>query len=144
MPRQGKGQKMQTATGQQYGQAQQQEEAQRVVPLPEMPSPRLSADPSQRPGAAAFARRSERPNESVTTRGGATQSVMSQAQSQQQRQRAMNMLLMLEPLASRPGADIKLQNTVRRLKRFVGNMADIVNENPEQLMKDAATLTEEP
>lgn len=52
MPRKGKGQKVQTATGQQYGQAKMQEEAQDVVPLPQMPAP-----PRVKPGEAGPLRR---------------------------------------------------------------------------------------
>ena len=53
MPRKGKGQKVQTATGQQYGQAKMQEESQGVVALPEMEEPQI---PTMRPGESAFNR----------------------------------------------------------------------------------------
>ena len=63
MPRKGKGQKVQTATGQQYGQAKMQEEAQDVVPLPQMSPP-----PRVKPGEAGPLRRpTERPNEPLGT-----------------------------------------------------------------------------
>jgi hypothetical protein len=62
MPRKGKGQKVQTATGQQYGAAKEQEDMQRQAPLPEMPTMQR-AKPGQ---AGAFSRPTERPNELVT------------------------------------------------------------------------------
>lgn len=62
MPRRGKGQKIQTATGQQYGAASEQEEMQRQQPLPEMPAPT-----QVRPGdLGSPTRMTERPNEAVT------------------------------------------------------------------------------
>ena len=67
MPRRGKGQQAtRVATGQQYGQAKAQEEAQDMIPLPQMeqPSPATMA-----PGSMAFAGRSQMPNEPVTTTG---------------------------------------------------------------------------
>ncbi|MAL46961.1 hypothetical protein [Hyphomonas sp.] len=66
MPRHGKGQKVQTAQGQQYGQAKEQEEAQQIISLPQMqqPSPATMA-----PGSMAFAGRSQMPNEPVTAKG---------------------------------------------------------------------------
>ena len=67
MPRHGKGQKVQTATGQQYGQAKAQEEAQAVVPLPQMEQPGAA---TMAPGSMAFAGPSQMPNEPVTAMGG--------------------------------------------------------------------------
>lgn len=67
MPRRGRGQQAtRVATGQQYGQAQAQEQAQDMIPLPEMeqPSPATMA-----PGSMAFAGRSQMPNEPVTATG---------------------------------------------------------------------------
>jgi len=62
MPRKGKGQKVQTATGQQYGAAKEQQEMQEQAPLPEMPGLQRS-----KPGeAGAFNRATERPGELVT------------------------------------------------------------------------------
>ena len=62
MPRKGKGQKIQTATGQQYGAAKEQEEMQQQAPLPEMPAPT-----QVRPGdLGAPNRMTERPGEPVT------------------------------------------------------------------------------
>jgi hypothetical protein len=63
MPRKGKGQKVQAATGQQYGEAKAQEDAQAVVPLATMPTP-----PRARPAENGPLRRpSERPQEPIRT-----------------------------------------------------------------------------
>tara|TARA_R110002012_G_scaffold15542_1_gene61651 strand:+ start:365 stop:757 length:393 start_codon:yes stop_codon:yes gene_type:complete len=120
MPRRGKGQQAtQTATGQQYGQAQAQEEAQAAVPLPQMEQPQM------RPGAAPFARRSERPNEPVMS--AATPEQAKPMQSDEQRAKVMAYLPMLEEMASSPYASPHLRNTARRLKAFVGNTADFAD-----------------
>tara|TARA_R100000406_G_C3068098_1_gene113393 strand:+ start:274 stop:666 length:393 start_codon:yes stop_codon:yes gene_type:complete len=120
MPRRGRGQQAtQTATGQQYGQAQAQEEAQAVVPLPQMEQPRM------RPGAAPFARRSERPNESVMS--AATPEQAKPMRSDEQRAKVAAYLPMLEEMASSPYASPHLRNTARRLRSFVGNPADFAD-----------------
>jgi hypothetical protein len=63
MPRKGKGQKIQTASGQEYGAAKAQEDAQREMPLPEMP-PANQIPPGS---MGDLLRPSERPDEAVTT-----------------------------------------------------------------------------
>lgn len=68
MPRRGKGQQAtRVATGQQYGQAQAQQEAQDMIPLPEMEQP---GPATMAAGSMPFAGRSQRPNESVMATGG--------------------------------------------------------------------------
>ena len=67
MPRKGKGQKIQTAKGQEYGAATAQEEAQRNIPLPESIynlMPETSGIPPG--GMGDLLRPSERPNQAVT------------------------------------------------------------------------------
>lgn len=67
MPRRGRGQQaVQSASGQQYGQAKAQEDSQAVVPLPEMEQPRPA---TMAAGSMPFAGRSQRPNEPVMTQG---------------------------------------------------------------------------
>ena len=127
MPRRGQGQRVQTAQGQQYGQAKEQEEAQRIISLPQMEQPKM---PQQRPGAAAFARPSERPNEAVTAQIGERE--MQDAASPQRRFDAMRALIAMEPLASVPGASPHLRNTVRKLKAFVGDVNDFAAMNPDE------------
>lgn len=138
MPRRGKGQQAtRVATGQQYGQAKAQEEAQNTTPLPRMQQPR--------PGAMPLARRSQRPNESIMT--GASPAAAAPVNKDariQQRQRALRMLMYMEPIADRPGAGHEIRNTVRRLKRFVGDMTELVNEvDPRLMVRDAKFLEEE-
>ena len=125
MPRGGKGQKVQTAQGQQYGQAQKQEEAQRIISLPQMEQPSV---PRQRPGQMAVNRASDRPNETVTTQ--IDSAGMANVANPQRRFDAMRALVALEPLASVPGASPHLRNTVRRLKSFVGDVNDFASMNP--------------
>ena len=125
MPRGGKGQKVQTAHGQQYGQAQKQEEAQRIISLPQMEQPSV---PRQRPGQMPFNRASDRPNETVTTQ--IDSAGMASVANPQRRFDAMRALVALEPLASVPGASPHLRNTVRRLKSFVGDVNDFASMNP--------------
>lgn len=126
MPRRGQGQQaVRTAQGQQYGQAKAQEDAQAVVPLPEMEQPRPA---TMAPGSMPFAGRSQRPNESVMTPGSPPD--MAAAVSPQRRFDAMRALVALEPMASVPGASPHLRNTVRKLKAFVGNVDDFADMNP--------------
>jgi len=137
MPRRGQGQQAtRVASGQQYGQAQAQEQAQDMMPLPQMPQ--------VRPGGMPLNRRSQRPNEPIMT---SAQGVMpaNKDSRMQQRHRAMRMLLYMEPLADQPGASPELRNTVRRLKRFVGNVSELVNEtDPRLMVRKPEFLGEEP
>ena len=108
MPRKGKGQKVQTARGQQYGQAKMQEEAQDVVPLPQMPAP-----PRARPAEAGSLRRpTERPNEPLGT--------MAPPPPANQVTTDPNMirpyLPALETIASQPGASRQTKAFVSRLR----------------------------
>lgn len=114
------------AKGQEYGQAKAQEEAQAAVPLPQMAEPSVSR---QAPGAAPFARPSERPNEPV----GAMANVQSQRNmpGQEQRFKAMTLLSQLEPVASAPYASPHLRNTVRKLKLFVGDTSELTNDGDQ-------------
>ena len=65
MPRRGQGQQpTKVASGQQYGQAKAQEEAQAMTPLPSMQQPTRAL---VKPGQSKFTRPTERPNESVMT-----------------------------------------------------------------------------
>lgn len=125
MPRKGQGQKVQTAQGQQYGQAKEQEEAQRIISLPQMEQPTV---PKQTPGGMPFSRASERPNEAVTAQMGPQE--IANVASPQRRFDAMRALVALEPMASVPGASPHLRNTVRRLKSFVGDVNDFAAMNP--------------
>ena len=87
MPRKGKGQKIQTATGQQYGAAKEQEEMQQQAPLPEMPAPARV-----RPGDLG-------PAEPVTT---AAPQQMMQAPEPQTSEKIARILPTILPLANSP------------------------------------------
>ena len=125
MPRKGKGQKTQTATGQQYGQAKMQEESQGVVALPEMEEPQI---PTMRPGESAFNRPTERPDEPICTSGSPNQPVAPEI-TIERRMRIMAALPALEAMASEPFANPKLRNTVRKMRAFVGNTEDFINKD---------------
>lgn len=125
MPRKGKGQKTQTATGQQYGQAKMQEESQGVVALPEMEEPQM---PTMRPGESAFNRPTERPTEAIATQG-MPNAQMSPEITIERRMRIMAALPALESLASEPYANPKLRNAVRKMRAFVGNTEDFINRD---------------
>ena len=125
MPRKGKGQKVQTATGQQYGQAKMQEESQGVVALPEIEEPQI---PTMRPGESAFNRPTERPAEPISTAGLPNQPVAPEI-TIERRMRIMAALPALEAMASEPFANPKLRNTVRKMRAFVGNTEDFINKD---------------
>ena len=99
MPRKGKGQKVQTATGQQYGQAKAQEEAQNVVALAEMPAPprRPSERPQEPIGATVM------PAPPSVIQGVDVEVLKSQ-------------LPALEAIASQPGASSQTRAFVRQLR----------------------------
>ncbi len=102
MPRRGRGQKIQTATGQEYGAAKEQEEMQQQAPLPEMPAP------SQvRPGEMGSpTRMTERPGEPVTAQAPPQNGPIPEAQTSEKLARIIPTLL---PLANSPyvGDDTK-------------------------------------
>lgn len=116
MPRKGMGQKVQTATGQQYGQAKEQEEAQKLIPLPQNP------DPAMRPGGLPFARPTERPME--TGRGSTDVPDMSIPMQETERMKILSILPVLSEIASLPDASPHLRNTIRVMRRQVGNVED--------------------
>ncbi len=95
MPRKGKGQKVQTATGQQYGAAAEQEAMQQQQPLPQMPAPN-----QVRPGELGSpTRMTERATEPVTT---AANQQMMPAPEPQTSEKLARVLPTLLPLANSP------------------------------------------
>ena len=119
MPRKGMGQKVQTATGQEYGQAKMQEEAQETIPLPE-----IQQLPSMRPGEAAFNRPTERPMESIDTPGNLGD-MQSPEDLRQRKLKVLNFIPMMEQMSSQPSANPKFRNAVRQMKSFVGDMEEL-------------------
>jgi hypothetical protein len=115
------GQKVQAATGQQYGAVKAQEEAQKLVALPQMDA--VVPAPGPRPGEMPLMRRSERPAEPVTA--SAEPMGMQKMVDPQRRQRVLAALPLLEQAASQPGASPEMMNTVRKMKNFVGNVSEL-------------------
>ena len=113
-------------TGQQYGEAGRQLEAQRAVPLPNAAgaaaarpaSPAAPAAPP--PGAMPFDRATERPNEPLTAGLPMGPGVGPEALGPMGEQRDMlvwkQYLPMLEHLASQPGSTTTTRQFVRRLR----------------------------
>ncbi len=125
MPRKGKGQKVQTATGQEYGQAKMQEEAQETIPLPE-----IQQMPSMRPGEAAFNRPTERPMEPIDTPGNLGD-MQSPEDLRQRKLKVLNFIPMMEQLSSQPYANPKFRNAVRQMKSFVGDMEELYQDEDQ-------------
>tara|TARA_R100000329_G_C7578105_1_gene204805 strand:+ start:23 stop:397 length:375 start_codon:yes stop_codon:yes gene_type:complete len=124
MPRKGKGQKIQTATNQEYGQALAQEKAQGVVPLPQMETPQM---PVMRPGEMQFNRPTERPNESVK-QPASNMNANRPAYTERQRRKIANLVPFLERVASDYDAPVRLRNVVRDLQKSAGPLDDLLGE----------------
>lgn len=127
MPRKGKGQKAKTVTGQQYGKAKKQREAQNVIPLPKGAAPAGSPS-SPRPGQIPFIAPSARPSEPVTT-AGSLQHQTGMVE-EERRFRAAMLLPVLSEMASQPDASPHLRNSVRKLKAFVGDPSLFADRTP--------------
>ena len=128
MPRTGKGQKIATATGQEYGQAKAQADAQSAVPIAAAPPTLGAANPlPAAPGAAAFNRPTERPNEPGTVSG--TVRLPSKDDTARRYKAAMQ-LPIIESMASQPGAPPHLRNSVRKLKAFIGDVSEFADRKP--------------
>ena len=125
MPRKGMGQKVQTATGQEYGQAKMQEEAQETIPLPE-----IQQMPSMRPGEAAFNRPTERPMESIDTPGNLGD-MQSPEDLRQRKLKVLNFIPMMEQMSSQPYANPKFRNAVRQMNSFVGDMEELYQDEDQ-------------
>lgn len=124
MPRSGKGQKVQAAAGQEYGQAKAQLDSQAVVPIAAQPT----APVTPGPGAQPFNRPTERPNEAGTATGPVT--LPPKADDRERRFRAAMQLPIIEAMASRRGAPPHLRNSVRKLKAFIGDVSEFQDRKP--------------
>ena len=107
MPRKGAGQKIQTAQNQQYGEVTQQEEAQRVMPLPQMAQ-------FPKPGEVGeFTRPTERPGESIMTPGvGLPPRVPSMVSNEA----VAAMTPLMEMVASQPFASRETKKLLRQIR----------------------------
>jgi hypothetical protein len=108
MPRKGKGQAVRTASGQEYGEAKAQQEAQEVVALPRN---------VMRPGEMKFNRPSELPNQSIMATAPNPQMTTPKDEFRQQKVAAM--LPVMEALASMPNSDPAMRNMLRVLRGMV-------------------------
>jgi len=107
MPRKGQGQKIQTATVQQYGEATQQEESQRAMPLP-----RMAQFPT--PGEVGpITRPTERPDEDLLTPGGG---LPPRAPSSVSNEAMAALTPLLEMVASQPFASAETKKLWRQLQ----------------------------
>lgn len=119
MPRKGKGmQAAQTASGQQYGQAKAQEEAQRMTPLPKMEQPRPA---TVMPGQSPFAGPSKYPNRDISTASSLPNPVMNQPEDEMAQAKAASLIPVLEAVASLPGASASARNLARIARQQLGN-----------------------
>jgi len=108
-------QPIRTATGQEYGQVQQQQESQRAIPLPKM-----------RPGdQGGLLRGSERPNESIMQPPGSKVAIPAQkvGSSDYNRKLAVMMPYLLEE-ASKPTASPQTRFIVNQLSLMVAPLED--------------------
>ena len=120
MPRKGKGQKIETASGQTYGKRAEQEEAQKAIPLPTAPK-------MQPGGAGPLARPSDRPRQPLTTGApvgpGAGPEVNARPPAVRAKEalspRLLAALPLLEDLAALPGASAELRRIVRNTRGAV-------------------------
>jgi len=120
MPRTGKGQKIQTATNQQYGKVKEQREAQEVVPLPMMAEPPIA---TMKAGASPFGRPSERPTEAVT----APQVTERQKAplSEERKFQILMSLPALEKMASQRDSSYELRQMVREMRVAIGPIEEL-------------------
>lgn len=124
MPRRGKGQQaMQTASGQGYGEAKAQEEAQTIVPLPQN---------VMRPGESRFNRPTELPNQPIGTQ--ASTPPLNVAKDEYQQAKAASVLPVLEAMASMPHADPALRNMARVVRGMVGDASKV--GTPVRIIED--------
>jgi hypothetical protein len=115
MPRRGKGQQAtQTASGQAYGEAKAQEEAQAAVPLPQN---------VMKPGELRFNRPTELPNQSILAE--ASNPSMNVPKDEYRQAKAASVLPVLEAMASMPHADPAIRNLARVVRSMVGDASEV-------------------
>lgn len=132
MPRRGRGQPPQAASGQTYGERQQRERAQEVQPVPDdqqrFARALQAAQQMESGDGGALRRPSERPDEPITAglgigAGPGPEAVPGVETPTRDRDPSVvhfaSHLPMLEMLASRPGSSTTMRNLVRRLRSMV-------------------------
>jgi hypothetical protein len=129
MPRKGRGQKVQAVRGQQYGQAKMQEDSQTVVPLPSIEDSE-SMVPTMRAGEKPFSRMSERPSEPVGEQGYMPSNTMdNNVLTKRQQTKIVNLLPMLERMASDYDSSPKMRSAVMQARRSVSSFKTTEQEN---------------
>mgnify|MGYP003146543007 FL=1 len=117
MPRKGKGQKIQTAKGQEYGAAAAQEEAQRNVPLPESIYNLMPQESRIAPGSMGdLLRRTEKPDQAVTQSPASTPTALPESPFSPNIARIIPILL---PLANSPYVGNDTREIVNKLISMV-------------------------
>lgn len=116
MPRRKGAQKIQAAPGQGYGQAKQQEDAQRAVPLPDRFNQTVESAAAMKPPAGGLLAPSARPNEPITAGLGARPQPARNPGVNPDAASLAKQLPLLEAIASQPGATVSMRNLVRRLR----------------------------
>ena len=133
MPRRGRGQQAtRVATGQQYGEAQAQEQAQDMIPLPEMEQPGAA---TMAPGSMAFAGRSQMPNEPVTATGAMPPAPAPVVDPVQKFKVAQYVAVMGE-LVNQPTSSPFMRNAYRVAKSQMGNVQDFADKGLPPNVKD--------
>lgn len=118
------------AKGQQYGKAKQQEEMIAASEGAAMPAPAAPpGPPGMRPGAMPLSAPTQRPEQDVRTQAPGNIRPPGDEGTVEQRRQALNLLPLLEAAASMPHASAHSRNTVRRLKMFIGDVAELGYEN---------------
>ena len=126
MPRKGKGQQaMQTASGQQYGQAKAQEEAQRMQPLPS-DTPLTPEKPKVVPGDVRLTAPTARPN--MGSFDAVSAPNMKVGLTDEERAKISTLVPVLSAMASTPHASRHLRSFLRRAKAQIGDVSDFADK----------------
>ena len=125
MPRRGRGQQAtRVATGQQYGQAQAQEQAQDMIPLPKMEQPGAA---TMAPGSMAFAGPSQMPNAPVKS-GGAMPPAPAPVADPVQKFKVAQYVAVMGELVNQPTSSPFMRNAYRVAKSQMGNVQDFADK----------------
>lgn len=126
MPRKGRGQQaVQTASGQQYGQAKAQEEAQQMQPLPS-DTPLMPEKPRAAPGDISLTAPTERPNQGSF--GPSSAPNMKVGLTDEERAKIGTLIPVLSAMASTPHASRHLRSFLRRAKAQIGDTSDFADK----------------
>lgn len=125
MPRKGKGQAVQAASGQQYGQAKTQEEAQRMQPLPS-DTPLMPEKPRVKPGDISLTAPTAQPNMGSFDPVGAPN--MKVGLTDEERAKISTLIPVMSAIASTPHASRHLRSFLRRAKAQIGDVSDFADK----------------